>query len=259
MKAKNIHTKNIRTKWVTGLLCVFSMLLTIFYMNNCAKSDRYNSRGYYGGGHRGGNIACTGGYCQPGGIYGGGNIIYGGGMGGSVDTNILATALGEIAGYGSVGLTLINGMGGYHHNNVYAGNVGAYPTGYDNSYGNAGYLPTGGGVSAQGTFYADQRMAQHTCAIGGYNGRIVVPPGVYQIAMTLQPGSWDQSSVRNLRVQAHGPVALDLYFPSLGLYGANPAVTLPHTGEIFSNHMWGQVVIERVNGVPCQSLSFEME
>ncbi len=254
-----MKTKNIRTKWITGLVCIFSMLLTMVYMNNCAKSDRYNNRGYYGG-TRGGNIACAGGQCQPG-MYGGGNIIYGGGMGGSIDTNILATALGEIVGYGSVGLTLFNGMGGYHHNNVHAGNIGAYPAAghaYDNGYG--GHLPTGGGgITAQGTFHADQRMAQYSCAMGGYNGRIVVPPGIYQIGMTVQPGSWDESSVRNLRVQAHGPVALDLYFPSIGIYGASPAVTLPHTGEIFSNHMWGQVVIERVNGVPCQSLSFEME
>ncbi len=191
-------------------------------MNACGKTNNKGIPPY--GGDR---FACTGSHCRP-------NPYGGGGSGGGIHTNILAKALGHIAGYGSVGLTLYSGVHGQQYNN-------------------------GGSVSASGSFYADHAIARHTCALDGYGRRITVPPGAYQINRTLQPGSWDQSSVRQLKVQATGPTVLDLYFPSGGIYAAHPALSLPHTNEIFSNHMWGQVVIERVNGVPCQRLSFEME
>lgn len=112
-------------------------------------------------------------------------------------------------------------------------------------------------AAAAGGGYQSSVAANGWLWVGPGVGSINCPinPGTYTLA-TIQPGTLGYNDIRNLRLQGSGPsgqVVLTVG-PNSGAYITNAVPDVTYNGMVFQDYLEGNVLIETINGMPCQPL-----
>lgn len=155
----------------------------------------------------------------------------GGGGGGGGNPYVPAGCAGCVPGQGTVLATAF----GIHSPNTIALGLTFYGQGAPQG----GYYT--GPVSAQGELFVGPQAGGWYCPL---------PPGLYQVG-TIQAGQWSSQMVANLVLEANGPGGrVRIIMIQNGVYQASP--NIQYSGRTYPNYLWGNVLIESVNGQPCQ-------
>ena len=108
------------------------------------------------------------------------------------------------------------------------------------------------GQTQGNSYYAGPVVATGELFVGPQAGSQYCPlnAGVYTLT-TTQPGNWSNSMIYNMRLDGNGPGGrVSLVLINDGVYSAQPMIQ--YNGRTYPNHLWGNVLIESVNGQPCQ-------
>lgn len=133
---------------------------------------------------------------------------------------------------------------------------------YNTMYPNTGSLYGGGNLYGTSYNTAPPAMMTYSGPVGvngtlsvlqGMNlGMCQLPVGTYSLG-TLTSGQWMQSQVYNLRMQASGPAAVIMTLSQGQVSGTTSLQTGLWTDTNAVGRIFGNIVIESVNGYPCNT------
>jgi hypothetical protein len=108
---------------------------------------------------------------------------------------------------------------------------------------------TGGSIGQP--YYYGQAVAVGTLTVRAPVQRIYcpIPPGSYQV-VTVTPATWQAYSFADLRIEARGPVLLQIRLPNNFITSAAPPI-IGADGISYPYRLQNTILVDSINGISC--------